>query len=262
MQNFAALCKISNVYIKIFMNTKIFSLLTKNLQAAFALPKYANIVIDADTVVDSLPWTPARYRKFKDAVEAELHLQCDYVGTVRDVVADLSERYTHRFFAEMWRPRTGEYDHSGWALVEEINKLNPESVLDVGCGYHPFKGRIQNLIGIDPYNNAADYEVDILDYKVKPESHDVLIALGSINFNSRDEIEQRFAHCVSLLKKGGRFYLRANPGIPHKTGPWVDIFPWSFEVVKQLEETYNLKLLEFKKEPADLGRLYFVYEKL
>lgn len=244
------------------MNTKIFSLLTKNLQTAFSLPKYANIVIDADTVVDSLPWTPARYRKFKDAMWHELQLDSDYVGSVRDITADLSERYTHRFFAEMWRPRTGEYDHSGWALVEEINKLKPQSVLDVGCGYHPFKGRIQNLIGIDPYNDAADYEVDILDYKVKPESHDVIIALGSINFNSRDEIEQRFAHCVSLLKKGGRFYLRANPGIPHKTGPWVDIFPWSFEVVKQLEEAYKLKLVEFKKEPADLGRLYFVYEKL
>lgn len=244
------------------MNTKIFNLITKNLQLAFSLPKYANIVINADTAVDSLPWTPARYSKFKDAVEAELHLSCDYRGTLRDIVADLSERYTHRFFSEMWRPRTHEYDHSGWALVEEINKLNPESVLDVGCGYHPFKGRIQNLIGIDPYNDAADYEVDILDYKVKPASHDVIIALGSINFNSRDEIEQRFAHCVSLLKSGGRFYLRANPGISHKTGPWVDIFPWSFEVVKQLEETYNLRLLEFKKEPADLGRLYFVYEKL
>ena len=244
------------------MNTKIFSLLTKNLQTAFSLPKYANIVIDADTLVDRLHWTPARYRKFKDAMWHELQLDSDYVGAVCDITADLSERYTHRFFAEMWRPRTGEYDHSGWALVEEINKLDPKSVLDVGCGYHPFKGRIQNLVGIDPYNDAADYEVDILDYKVKPESHDVIIALGSINFNSRDEIEQRFAHCVSLLKKGGRFYLRANPGIPHKTGPWVDIFPWSFEVVKQLEETYNLRLLEFKKEPADLGRLYFVYEKL
>jgi SAM-dependent methyltransferase len=244
------------------MNTKIFSLLTKNLQAAFSLPKYASIAIDEDTHADSLPWTPARYRKFKDAMWHELQLDSEYVGTVREITADLSERYTHRFFAEMWRPRTGEYDHSGWALVEEINKLNPESVLDVGCGYHPFKGRIQNLTGIDPYNDAADYEVDILDYKVKPASHDVIIALGSINFNSRDEIEQRFAHCVSLLKQGGRFYLRANPGIPHKTGPWVDIFPWTFEVVKQLEETYNLKLLEFKKEPADLGRLYFVYTKL
>lgn len=244
------------------MNTKIFALITKNLQTAFALPKYANLTINADTQVAALPWTPARYRKFKDAMEAELHLPCDYMGTVTEIVQDLSERYTHRFFAEIWRPRTGEYDHSGWALIDEINQLNPQSVLDVGCGYHPFKGRIQNLVGIDPYNSAADYEVDILDYRVKPASHDVIIALGSINFNSRDEIEQRFAHCVTLLKPGGRFYIRANPGIPHKTGPWVDIFPWTFEVVKQLEEAYNLKLLQFKREPADLGRLYFVYAKL
>ena len=201
------------------MNTKIFNLICKNLQDSFNLPKYADITINADTQVQDLPWTPARYRKFKDAVEAELSLSCDYVGTVRGIVDDLSERYILRFFGEIWKPRTGEYEHSGWELVEEINKLNPDRVLDVGCGYHPFKGRITNLVGIDPYNNCADYEVDILDYKVKPESHDVIIALGSINFNSRDEIESRFAHCVSLLKPGGKFFLRANPGITHKTGP-------------------------------------------
>ena len=245
------------------MNTKIFSLITKNLHLAFNLPKYQHVSasVGPATVVEDLPWTPARYRKFKDAVAAELALPCDYRGTLAEIVADLSERYTHRFFSEIWRPRTGEYDHSGWALVEEINKLNPERVLDVGCGYHPFKGRIANIIGIDPYNDAADYEVDILDYKVTPESYDAIIALGSINFNSQNEIEERFAHCVSLLKPGGRFYLRANPGLPHKTGPYVDIFPWTFEIVNAFAERYNLRLETFKKEPAELGRLYFVYSK-
>ena len=191
------------------MNTKIFNLLTKNLHLAFNLPKYANISIDADTVV---------------------------------------------------QPRTGDYKHTGWELADEINGLNPERVLDVGCGYHPFKGRIQNLIGIDPYNNCADYEVDILNYKVRPESHDVIIALGSINFNSRDEIEKRFGHCVDLLKTGGRFYLRANPGITHKTGPYVEIFPWSFEIANEFAEQYNLHLDTFKRDAND--RLYFVYTKL
>lgn len=242
------------------MNTKIFSLLTKNLQSAFNLSKYADLEITADTQVDQLPWTPARFRKFRDAIEGELQLNSDFVGSVRHITEDLGERYTHRFFAEIWKPRTGEYEHTGWALVDEINALNPKSVLDVGCGFHPFKGRIQNLVGIDPYNSAADYEVDILEYKVKPNSHDVIIALGSINFNSRDEIEQRFAHCVNLLDTGGKFYLRANPGIPHKTGPYVDIFPWSFAVVKELEEKYNLHLDTFKKDANN--RLYFVYTKL
>ena len=252
--------EIKVIYQKFYMNTKIFSLITKNLQTAFNLPKYSKISITEETVVDSLPWTPARYRKFKDAVEAELSLPCEYRGTLKEIVDDLSERYTHRFFAEIWKPRTGDYEHTGWSLVDEINALEPQSVLDVGCGYHPFKGRIQNLVGIDPYNDCADYEVDILDYKVKPESHDVIIALGSINFNSRSDIEQRFSHCVDLLKSGGKFYLRANPGIAHKTGPYVDIFPWTFEVVNEFAEKYNLKLDTFKRDAND--RLYFVYTKL
>ena len=229
------------------------------MQNSFSLPKYANITIDADTQVQNLPWTPARYRKFKDSVEAELSLPCDYVGTVRNIVDDLSERYILRFFSEIWKPRTGDYEHTGWELAEEINKLNPERVLDVGCGYHPFKGRINNLIGIDPYNNCADYEVDILEYKVKHQ-YNVILALGSINFNSRDEIQARFGHCVDLLTKGGKFFLRANPGITHRTGPYVEIFPWSFEVANEFAELYNLHLDTFKRDAND--RLYFVYTKL
>jgi hypothetical protein len=244
------------------MNTKIFNLIKENLETAFNLPKYTDIKITRETVVEDLPWTPARYRKFKDAMERELGLSSDYRGTLKQIVNDLSERYTHRFFSEIWRPRTSDYDHSGWALVDEVNKLNPKAVLDVGCGYHPFKGRIPNLVGIDPYNDQADYEVDILDYKVKSESYDVIIALGSINFNSQEDIEERFGHCVNLLKSGGKFFLRANPGISHKAGPWVDIFPWTFEIVNEFAEKYNLKLDTFKREPAELGRLYFVYTKL
>jgi hypothetical protein len=241
------------------MNTKIFKLIKENLQATFNLPKYKNIQFDANTVVDQLPWTPARYRKFKDAVEAELSLPCDYVGTLRSIVEDLGERYILRFFSEIWKPRTGDYEHTGWELAEEINKLNPERVLDVGCGYHPFKGRITNLVGIDPYNNCADYEVDILEYRVKHQ-YDVIMALGSINFNSHDEIEARFSHCVDLLKTDGKFFLRANPGIVHRTGPYVEIFPWTFEVVNEFAEKYNLKLATFKQDANN--RLYFVYTKL
>jgi hypothetical protein len=243
------------------MNTKIFALIEKNLKQAFNLPKYQKIsdAINENTVVDQLPWTPARYSKFKDAVELELSLPCEYRGTLKEIVADLSERYTKRFFGEIWKPRTGDYDYTGWELAEEIATQNPKAVLDVGCGYHPFKGRIPNLVGIDPYNNCADYEVDILEYKVK-HKHDHILALGSINFNSQDEIEQRFSHCVDLLETGGKFYLRANPGIPHKTGPYVDIFPWTFEVVNEFADKYNLKLETFKRDAND--RLYFVYTKL
>lgn len=243
------------------MNTKIFSLLTENLRKSFNLAKYADLAdsIGPDTRVDQLPWTPARFRKFKDAMEGELYLECDFMGTVREIVDQLDQRYLSKFFGEVWRPRTDDYSYTGWDLAEEIKKQDPKNVLDVGCGYHPFKGRIPNLVGIDPYNNCADYMVDILDYKVPLGTHDHIIALGSINFNSREEIESRFARCVELLSPGGKFYLRANPGIPHKTGPYVDIFPWTFEIIKELEIKYDLHLDTFKKDANN--RLYFVYSK-
>ena len=244
------------------MNTKIFALLEKNLKQSFNLPKYKRELesIGPNVVVDELPWTPARYRKFKDAIWEELHLDCDYVGTLQEISNYLNEKYILRFFSEIWKPRTNEYEYSGWQLAEEVNKLNPERVLDVGCGYHPFKGRIRNLVGIDPYNNCADYEVDVLEYNVGMGNHDVILALGSINFNTLDEVERRFAHCVELLKTGGKFYLRANPGVPHKNGPYVDIFPWSFEVATNFAQKYNLKLDTFKKDANQ--RLYFSYTKL
>ena len=243
------------------MNTKIFNLVLKNLQSAFNLKKYNGLdqKIDATTVVDKLPWTPVRFQKFQKAVSEELNLPCPSTGTVEDIVNHLDTQYCRRFFGEIWKPRTDDYNYTGWSLVDEINRQDPKNVLDVGCGYHPFKGRIPNLVGIDPFNNCADFMVDILEYKVPAESHDHIIALGSINFNSRNDIEQRFRHCVELLQPGGRLYMRANPGIAHVTGPYVDIFPWSFEVVKQLEEKYKLKLETFKRDNND--RLYFRYLK-
>lgn len=246
------------------MNTKIFKLIIENLRESFNLPKYATLSRDISefTIVKELPWTPARFDKFKHKIEQTLDLPTDLNGSVKDIVDDLDVRYSGRFFGEIWKPSTEKYSYTGWQLVEEVNKLKPRAVLDVGCGYNQFKDRIPNLVGIDPYNNCADYQVDILEFAAVAGSFDAIIALGSINFNSKDEIEERFAHCVTLLQKGGRFYLRANPGLPHKTGPYVDIFPWSFEIVNEFAEKYNLKLLEFKKEPTELGRLYFVYEKL
>lgn len=101
--------------------------------------------------------------------------------------------------------------------------------------------------------------VDILDFKVPDASYDAIMALGSLNFNSEDEIRLRFKRIVELLATNGRIYIRANPGILHKNGPYVDIFPWTFEVAFELAKEYNLELETFKKD--NNGRLYFVYFK-
>ena len=244
------------------MNTKIFNLLIKKLENSFNLPKYDTIKssLCENTVIQELPWTPARYHKFEQSIARELQFdQLDLSGNLQSIVDRLDRRYLNRFFSEIWQPNTEMYTYSGWQIVTDVNSLGPKKVLDVGCGFNQFKNRIHNLIGIDPYNNSADYQVDILDFVDDLESFDVIIALGSINFNSKEDIELRFGKCVSLLAKNGRMFFRANPGISHKNGPWIDIFPWSFEIAQTFAKKYNLKLETFKKDANN--RLYFVYLK-
>jgi SAM-dependent methyltransferase len=243
------------------MNTRIYNLIVKNLELAFSLPKYQSIIetLDATTRIEMLPWTPVRFEKFKETIKKELQFDdIELSGTVNAVVDQLDDKYLNRFFGEIWKPKTEKYQYSGWGLVDTINQSNPKSVLDFGCGYNPFKGRIKNLVGIDPYNNCADYMVDILDFKVAPESFDHIIVFGSLNFNSRDEIDERFSRLVSILMPGGKMYFRANPGILWPNGPYVDIFPWTFEIAYELAPVHHLTLETFKK---DNDRLYFVYKK-
>ena len=234
----------------------------ENLNEAFDLPKYADILdpIDEKTIIETLPWTPARYEKFKETISETLSVSnFSFDGTVEDVVNRLDVKYSTMFFGEIWKPQTEMYSHTGWQLVEEVNKLNPRAVLDVGCGYNQFKGRIQNLIGIDPYNKLSDYEVDILEYANVDEHFDAIIALGSINFNSEEDIRLRLANCMKLLAKGGKMFFRVNPGIQHKTGPWVEVFAWSFEYAYKFAKEFGVELETFKKDAND--RLYFVYHK-
>lgn len=240
------------------MNSKILNLLLENLNLAFSLPKYNSLRIDPETRIDYLPWTPARFKKFKDKIENTLGVESEFVGTVKECVADLDIKYLSWFFGEVWRPRTEKYQYTGWPLVDMIKKHNPARVLDVGCGYNQFKERISNLTGIDPYNNQADYMVDILDYNVEPGSYDALICLGSINFNGQEDIESRVAQCVQLTAPGGRMYFRANPGIDHGHGPWVEIFPWNFEKCYSIASRFNLEVETFKK---DRDRLFWIWKK-
>lgn len=244
------------------MNHKIFNLIMQNLEESFKLPKYDNIrgTFDKSTIVSSLPWTPARFRKFKDTINTTLDLNHEFVGgTVEQITNELDTQYSNRFFGQIWKPHTEDYSYTGWQLVEEVNSLKPKKVLDVGCGYNQFKERIPNLIGIDPYNNCADYQVDILEFSAVAESFDAIIALGSINFNSKEDIELRLANCVKLLAPKGKMFFRVNPGIQHQKGPWVDVFPWSFEIAHEFAKKFDLELETFKKDAN--SRLYFVYSK-
>lgn len=245
------------------MNRKILRHLEENLRDSFNLPRWDSVrqAIDTNTVVDKLPWTPVRYQKFKDKMAKSFGLDdIDFSGTLAQVTENIDMKYSARFWGQgVWQPRTDVYQYTGWGVVDEINKRNPRKVLDVGCGYNQFKPRIQNLIGIDKFNNSADYMVDILDFNVEPESFDAVIVFGSINFGDWDDMSIRYKKVFDLLAPGGRVYVRANPGHVHKLGQWIDIFPWSFEYAHKIAKDNNVELVQFKQDNGD--RLYFEYEK-
>jgi SAM-dependent methyltransferase len=242
------------------MNSKIFNCILEKLQDTWHLPKYAEIRADfnKDTVLDQLPWTPARKLKFQQDLSSTFNVPVEIEGTIANLVNRTDVRYLSWFFGEIWKPRTEKYHWTGYRVAEEICRMNPKRVLDVGCGYNPFKGRIPNLVGIDPYNNCADFMVDILDYHVEPASFDHVIALGSINFNSREDIELRFSATINLLAPGGHLWMRCNPGHSHKNGPWVEIFPWSFDVAYELAKQFDLTLETLKQ---DQDRLFFLFKR-
>ena len=39
------------------------------------------------------------------------------------------------YFGGIWKPNWAKFEHSGYKLIEKINELQPESVLDIGCGW-------------------------------------------------------------------------------------------------------------------------------
>lgn len=243
------------------MNLKIFRFFIEKLNRSFDLPKYQDLVINEDSVFEELPWTPARLNKFVEVINAEFGGEITYEGRIKDIVKRINDQYFENFFKNggTWFPRTDEFEYTGWKIVDLINSRNPRAVLDVGCGYNLFKGKINNLIGIDIANKAADYMVDILDFDVPNESYDHVIVFGSVNFGQFEDIEVRMKKVIDLTEKGGSIYIRANTGVNHPRGYYIDIYPWSFKDAFTLSERYGCELVTLKKDSLD--RLYIEMKK-
>jgi len=244
------------------MNTKILKYILENLQETFNLDRWSQVreELSAETLIDNLPWTPKRFNNFKSDITTTFDVDPNFSGSVRDLTNDIDLKYNARFWGGgVWQPKTDQYQYTGWGIVDEINNRKPRAVLDVGCGYNQFIPRIANLVGIDKYNNSADFMVDILEYAVEPNTYDAVIVFGSINFGSYEDIALRFHKVFDLTAPGGRIYVRANPGEVHKNGPWVDIYPWDFETAHRIAKENAGTLVTFKKDNGN--RLYFVYEK-
>lgn len=185
-----------------------------------------------------------------------------------DNIATLTEIIDHEvlknYFSKVWQPQTKQYKYSGLSIIDEVNNLQPKKVLDLGCGYNEFKGKIDNLVGIDPYNHKADVQTGILDYNAQT-NFDVIICLGSINFGTVDKIYTELEHAVSLTKAGGLLYFRANPGTQHEApeAKWIEFFEWTSEFIINSAERLGCELVTLNQDMGERGsRYYFILKKL
>ena len=183
--------------------------------------------------------------------------RCD---SIEEYSIAIDDACLHKYFSKYWQNDMKKWKYSGLALIDEVNNLKPRAVLDVGCGYNEFKGKIDNLIGIDPYNDLADFETGTLDYKTD-EKFDVILCLGSVNFGTRDKIIAEIKKCVELLADGGTMFFRVNPGVQHDKpeAKWIEFFAWNVPFIIELSNMFNLDILDIRDDTNQ--RKYFIFRK-
>ena len=180
--------------------------------------------------------------------------------TLEQYVEAIDDACLHKYFSKYWQNDMKKWKYSGLALIDEVNSLKPRAVLDVGCGYNEFKGKIDNLIGIDPYNDLADFKTGTLDYKTD-EKFDVILCLGSVNFGNRDKIIAEMEKCVELLADGGTMFFRVNPGVQHDKpeAKWIEFYAWNVPFIIELSNMFDLDILDIRDDTNQ--RKYFILRK-
>ena len=183
--------------------------------------------------------------------------RCD---TLEQYVEAIDDACLHKYFSKYWQNDMKKWKYSGLALIDEVNSLKPRAVLDVGCGYNEFKGKIDNLIGIDPYNDLADFKTGTLGYKTD-DKFDVILCLGSVNFGNRDKIIAEMEKCVELLADGGTMFFRVNPGVQHDKpeAKWIEFYAWNVPFIIELSNMFDLDILDIRDDTNQ--RKYFILRK-
>ena len=194
----------------------------------------------------------------KDTFDVEVDKSFD---NLVDYTNEIDIKCLHKYFAYHWDHDMKKWKHSGLTLIDQVNDMKPRAVLDVGCGYNEFRGKIHNLIGIDPYNDRADYEIDLMEYRPM-QKFDIILALGSINFGGQNKIIAEVSKCVNMLEDDGIMIFRVNPGVQHDKAEakWIEFFAWNVPFIIELAGMFNLKVLDIKDDSNK--RKYFVYRKV
>ncbi len=174
-----------------------------------------------------------------------------------------NQSFLNNYFTNNWRSSISKYIYSGYAILNKIS--DSDSVIDIGCGTNPFKGKIKNLIGIDPTHVGADIINTIENFESSTQ-FDVALCLGSINFGTDEIISNQINKVNSLLKPTAKVFWRLNPGRhdhPDKLCEYVDFYPWTFEKLNEYAKEYGFTQINCAKDTDGIVvRLYAEWVKV
>jgi SAM-dependent methyltransferase len=133
-------------------------------------------------------------------------------------------------------------------MYDRVNALNPKLVIDAGCGNNRHKPFIQNLIGFDasPYKDV-DMCCPILEAPFDPASADAVLALGSVQYISREYILANMKKIIGWVKPGGLIEIRVmlNDVLSQEYHKVYDKgavrYPWDDELRHEITRNYNLE---------------------
>ena len=220
------------------------------------------ILNKVEQMLQTSPQLLRNSQKLRQAIVGTFDVEIEDVSfsNFGELVEKIDDAVLGRYFTEVWQPEMKKFKYSGLNLIYEVNQLKPRGVLDIGCGYNEFRGKINNLVGLDPYNPRADIQCKIAEYHTE-EKYDVILALGSINFGSTDKIFTELERAVELTAPGGKLFFRVNPGLQH-TPPesqWISFYPWNSNFIINCADYFGVDVLDIKHDSNN--RLYFVWSK-
>ena len=98
---------------------------------------------------------------------------------------------------------------NGPQMIEEINSFNPELVIDLACGAHPYKDVINNIVGLDitPHQDV-DYNYDFCATPFKDNVADVILCMNGFAFYKENRAV--FDEIKRIAKPGAKVYCRTS----------------------------------------------------
>ena len=116
------------------------------------------IATELDRLFHNSPWLLYNEDKLKHAIQSTFRITLEDMSYnhIGELIDKIDNQVLYNYFSKVWQPQTKKFKYSGLKLIDEINFLKPDNVIDLGCGYNEFKGKIKNIIGLDPYNPKAD----------------------------------------------------------------------------------------------------------